>query len=232
MFSPNKVAPFFKSNRRKLILLTTFIIFIACGMLAPDSGKTSTTGGNATQAAQTAQDKEKQKENAQADAMNILGSVPQENDQVKNQTIYRPWGNGPVPADTNLYWYAVVKNKSVTERIKLVHFTSDINRVFWDKLIFSTDQGKWEYKINAFAGQSGDGKHTEVVMGGKYETLDVPYDKLRPGIKLLTEGTNPIIRMKGAQHQADFQVPQATIDQMKAAQQLDQDLTILGGKLK
>ncbi|WP_295234485.1 hypothetical protein [Veillonella sp.] len=229
MFIPKKVAPFFKAHRRKWIILTSFILLVICGALLPESNSNTTPSATTTQ---SAQDKEKQKSDANTSAINILSSVAQENDQVEKKTIYKSWGNDSYPASTNLYWYAIEKDKKVTEYLKLVHFTTGINWVFWDTLIFSTDQGKWEYKIGSFAGQSGNGKNTEIVMGGKYETLDVTYDKLRPGIKLLVEGTNPIIRLKGTQYQEDFHIPAETIEQMKSAQQLDQDLDILDNKLK
>ena len=231
MFIPGKVAPFLKVHRRKWILLITFAIMLGIGLSLPESDK-SNSATNAPQTTQSSVDTEKQKDTANADAMNILSYVPQKYDQVEKRTIYAPWGEGKIPPATNLYWYAIEKDKAVTMRASLVHFTDDINWVFWDKLIFSTDQGKWEYNIDSFAGQSGGGKHTEVVMGGKYEMLDVPFDKLKPGIKLLVEGTNPIIRMQGKPHKEDFVVPAATIEQMKAGLQLENDLSLLGGKLK
>ena len=54
-------------------------------------------------------------------------------------------------------------------KIQVVHFTSDTEWFFWDNMIFSNGDNKWEKKLNTFAGQSGDGKSTQIVMGGKYE---------------------------------------------------------------
>ena len=144
-----------------------------------------------------------QKEQAKNDALAILQATPQSVDEVEKVT-----------------WY------------KFVHFDSGIDWVFWDKVIFSTDQGKWELKLNTFAGQSGDGKDTQIVMGGKYETLDIPYDKAYEGIKLLLEGTNPIIRYQGEKAKYDYHVPAETLQELQRSMQLHQDLKLINNSLQ
>lgn len=233
LFIPKKTAPFFKTKPRLKAFGITIVALLAISIAFPSETTTNSAAKKpSTTTSQSKEDKEAKAKAANEDAMKILGAVPQFQDQVEKSTSYLTWGAENYPADTNLYWYAIVKDKAVNERLKMVHFSSNMNWVFWDKLIFSTDQGKWEYTINSFAGQSGNGKSTQIVMGGKYETLDIPYDKLKPGIELLINGTNPIIRLQGKEYRYDFQVPAATIEQMKLANQLDNDLNVLGNKLR
>ena len=128
---------------------------------------------------------------------------------------------------SNVYWAAKVDgDQKVSQFLKFVHFDSGLDWVFWDKLIFSTDQGKWELQLNTFAGQSGDGKNTQIVMGGKYETLDIPYDKAYDGIKLLLDGTNPIIRYQGKKYKFDYHVPQETLQELQRSMKLYEDLKV------
>lgn len=235
LFIPKKTAPFFKTKPRMKAFFVTLVALVAISIAFPaenTSSSSSSKSADKVTTSQTKEDKAAKADAANTDAMRILGGVPQFYDQVEKTTAYLTWGAKEYPADTNLYWYAIVKDKDVNERLKMVHFSTGFEWVFWDKLIFSTDQGKWEYTIGSFAGQSGNGKSTQIVTGGKYETLDIPYDKLKPGIELLINGTNPIIRLQGKEYKYDFQVPSATIEQMKLANQLNNDLKVLDNKLK
>lgn len=90
-----------------------------------------------------------------------------------------------------------MKDGKVSEFFRIVNFTSGIEWIFWDKVIFSTNEKNWEYDIGSLGGLSGGGKHTEIVTGGKYETLSVPIKKIAPGLEVLIKGTNPIIRLQG-----------------------------------
>lgn len=217
------------------LFIIFFILFAVFGN--SDNSNNAANSGSTTSATQTQNSKEKDdqaKAAAKADAMAILGSVPQKVDEVEKTTWYRPWGAGPYPAQDNIYWTAVVDgNKDARLYALFVNFTShDYQWTFWDTVIFSTDKGKKELNLNAFAGQSGDGKNTEVVNGGKYETLFVSYDKVYEYIKFLTEGNNPIIRYEGRQYHYDYKVPAQTMERLKQSLKLYEDLKTLNNSLQ
>ena len=171
------------------------------------------------------------KKAASQEILQILGALPMRKDEVEKTNWYQPWGDREYPAEDNVYWYAGNKNDQVWMRTLIVNFSSDIDWVFWDKLIFSTDQGRWEYNIGSFAGQSGNGKHTQVVMGGKYETLDVPYYNLFRGYQLLVDGTNPIIRLQGKEYHVDIRISPAQMETIKQGVRLSYLLSKTEGKI-
>lgn len=207
-----------------LILMVVLLIVINPGKLDSDSANNSNNAVTVTA---------EQKEQAKNDALAILQATPQSVDEVEKVTWYKSWGTDKYPPISNVYWTAKVDgDKKVSQHLKFVHFDSGIDWVFWDKVIFSTDQGKWELKLNTFAGQSGDGKNTQIVMGGKYETLDIPYDKAYEGIKLLLEGTNPIIRYQGEKAKYDYHVPAETLQELQRSMQLHQDLKLINNSLQ
>jgi len=168
---------------------------------------------------------------ASQEILQILGSLPTEIDNVEKITWYQPWGSGPFPAEDNIYWYAGSKDNEVRLRTLIVNFSSDSSWIFWDRVIFSTDQGRWEYDIRSYKGEEKGGKKTEVVMGGKYETLDVPYYNLSKGYQLLIDGTNPIIRLEGKQYYSDIQITPAQMEKVKQGARLNYLLAETYGKI-
>lgn len=169
---------------------------------------------------------------ASKEILQILGNMPQITDEVNNTVWYQPWGKGSIPAQNAIYWYAGCKNNYVWMRAKIVNFSSGVNWVFWEKVIFHTSDGNWEYQIkNVFAGQSGGGKHTQVVMGGKYETLDVPYGDLKLGYEKLITGTNPIIRLAGKEYNFDYKLTSEDINHLKTGVRLAELLQITDGEI-
>ena len=185
------------------ILMIVLLIVINPGKMDSDSASSSNSKVTVTA---------EQKEQAKNDALAILQATPQSVDEVEKVTWYKSWGADKYPPMSNVYWAAKVDGDK--------------------KVIFSTDQGKWELKLKTFAGQSGDGKDTQIVMGGKYETLDIPYDKAYEGIKLLLEGTNPIIRYQGEKAKYDYHVPAETLQELQRSMQLHQDLKLIKNSLQ
>lgn len=232
IISPKRVLPTKLQNpNRKKVLLSTLAMFVVFFIGIDLTNKSdidpiSTSAGSSY----TTKLNDEQKQEKSNDALAILGQLPQSEDKVEKTIAYKPWGD-VIPPQNAIYWYAINKDKNITERIKIVNFSDGINWVFWDKIIFSTDQNRWDYDINSFAGQSGGGKSTQIVMGGKYEFFDVTFDKLAPGIKILIEGTNPTIRLQGKEAKYDYIVPESQIEHLKAGYQLYEDLKVTGGKI-
>lgn len=221
------------------VILAVFLIFGHNSKGTKNGQNTSNENLKITQTKSTNTDKAtkqkleyEQKKQASAEILKILNDMPANTDPVEKQTWYQPWGKGEYPAESAVYWYAGKKENHVWLRTKIVQFSSGINWVFWDKLIFSTDNKNWEYKIpNVFAGQSGGGKHTQVVYGGKYETLDLSFDKLRPGYEILVNGENPIIRLSGKEYYHDYKLDQEDLDHLKTGLYLYDQLKIVNNEL-
>ena len=187
----------------------------------------------AEKAAKAEKEAKERKEAALATAKEILGGMPCRVDQVEKMKFYQPWGDGSYPAESAVYWYAVDRDGLVSMRTMIVDFSSGINWTFWTHVKFSTAEKSWEYDIkNVFAGQTGGGKNTQVVMGGKYETLDLKFDDLKQGYGLLVNGTNPIIRLSGEHYYKDYELTQEDIEHLKTGLALDNALTVLNNSLK
>ncbi len=221
LFNPGKFAPFFKSKPRLKALGCWFLAFVLLGMLAPEHTETTNETAQAETATTSSSTETKNMqsiEDANSEMKEILQNFYVQTDEVEKMTWYMPYQE-VYPAETRLYWYAGVKEKHIWERAKMVHFSDDMDWVFWKKLIFSTDQGRWEYNLKTIIGQDGE-KDTQIVMGGKYETADIPFDEIKPGIKLLITGTNPIIRLKGEKHHKDYYLSTDEIEYLKTGYRL------------
>jgi len=227
MIKPQKAAPFLKqASRLKIFGIFLGGIFIL-GMFAPSSENQQSS--NTVQS--TSEQKEEQKKVANTEVIKVLGTFYKKIDEVQKSEWYTPY-SGNVPAKTAAYWYVGLNSGDyINQRVKLVHFSSGINWVFWDDVIFSTSEKNWKYEIGSFAGQSGGGKSTEIVMGGKYEYLDVPFDKVSKGIEILVAGTNPIIRLEGKQYHYDIKLTEQDIQSLKTALEFEKNAKIIGGKI-
>ena len=209
-----------------MILLLSFIA--GCGSDNKSNTASSTSSSSTSKKEITLE----QKKQASAEIIRILNSMPQQTDEVEKLTWYKPWGSGGYPAQDAVYWYAGKKNDSVWMRAKIVNFTSSTGWVFWDKITFSTADKNIEYKIkDCFAGQSGGGKSTQIVYGGKYETLDVPFSDLDEGYRLLVNGKNPIIRLTGREHYYDYRLTENDINHLKTGIYLFDQMKVTGDQI-
>ena len=174
------------------------------------------------------------KEKAKAEVLKILNSMSSHTDQVEKVTWYTPWSGENYPAESAIYWYAAKKDNRVWLRAKIVHYSSGINWVFWDKAIFSTPEKNWTYQIkNVFAGQSGGGKSTQIVMGGKYETLDANFEELKPGYQLLANSKGPnVIRLEGKEYKFDYKPDNTDLSHIKTGLYLYEQLSLIGNTLE
>lgn len=165
-----------------------------------------------------------------AELTQILNDVPQIQDEVEHQVEYKTFGDSYNP-EKALHYSLVIKDKEISDvYIHIVHFTSDINWVFWNKLIFANGDKKWEKNINAITGQMGDGKNTEVVMGGKYETWKGKLSEVKEGLTIITNGDKPILRLSG-RYQDDVYLTTADVQRMKQALRLQEIIDTLGHTL-
>lgn len=211
-----------------VLLVCTVFALAGCGS-SSSSGKSSSDNSVTTKKSEITVEQKKQ---ASSETIRILNNMPKKTDEVEKMSWFTPWGTGSYPAEDAVYWYAGRKGNDVWLRAKIVNFTSSMGWVFWDKVIFSTTDKNWEYEIkDNFAGQTGGGKHTQVVMGGKYETLDVPLKDLYEGYKLLITGKNPIIRLKGKEGKYDYRLTGDDLEHIKTGIYLYDQLKVTNGKI-
>jgi hypothetical protein len=222
-----------KKSKFKIGCLGIIGIFILLGIIGSCAGN-STTNNDSVSTPQKAEQKkaeaptEEQKQEARENIQKILDSMPQREDNVEKTTWYQTWGTDNYGPKSAIYWYVGKKDNKVKLYAKIVHFSKNMDWVFWDNLKFSAGESTVAYKIkNVFAGQSGGGKSTQVVMGGKYETLSVPFEELRPGFELLTTKPNPILRLYGKEHYYDYELTSDDIESLKTAIYLDDQLKIV-----
>lgn len=178
------------------------------------------------------QEKQLEEQQTIAEIERILNNMPSKTDDVEKITWYQPWGSNGYPAKDAIYWYVGERNGEYWLRAFIVHFDDGINWVFWDKVIFSTSNTNWIYNIeNCFAGQSGGGKDTQIVHGGKYETLDVRFSDLERGYKLLATDKNPIIRLQGRDRHHDYYLTSADINLLNTGIYLNEQLKKLNYRI-
>lgn len=254
IFFPVGLFLLWRSNTSKKIKWATTLFFIAIVIYsgnrpatAPEQSTSSQSGVvndttytalvPADQLAKQKSDAERHKANkekAKAEVVKILNSMSSHTDQVEKVTWYTPWSGENYPAESAIYWYAAKKDNRVWMRAKVVHYSSSINWVFWDKAIFSTPEKNWTYQMkNVFAGQSGGGKSTQIVMGGKYETLDVNFEELQPGYQLLanSKGAN-VIRLEGKEYKFDYKPNSTDLSHIKTGLYLYEQLNLIGNTLE
>ena len=214
-------------------IATFLIVGTGCGDNPPQSSSSSVSSSSSSSSSSpkmTAEEKaakekadKAEKKAASDEIKKILSQLPQTQDEVENSTQYTSWGNGSIPARTALYYKVSVKDNKVSPvGIYVIQFTDDTQWIFWDNMIFANNGNKWSKKLNTFAGQSGDGKHTEVVMGGKYETWSGNIDEVADGLNILVSGGNkPILRVTGQEYKADIHPTDSDIQQMQTALHLN-----------
>ena len=203
------------------VFVTSVILLSGCGGTGNSSNKNSKS---VTYSAE-------QKSAANAEILNILPTMRKTHDDVDKMDIYSSLASESYPPQDGLYWKLIVNKGYVSEYFTIVNFTSGIEWVFWDDVVFSTNEGNWTYHIGSFAGQSGNGKRTQIVMGGKYEFLNVSIDKIAPGLEKLIKGTNPIIRLRGKEFVYDIKLTDNDMNIINTAMYTYEQLKITGNKI-
>lgn len=198
-----------------------FFVFmmLVVAIFAPKSG--SDGGDTAKTTTEQKQETKVDKQAAYQEILQILGSVPQEKDDVEQQIRYCTFGDMYQP-ETAIHYDVAVKDKYISDVvIHVVHFSSDTNWVFWDRMTFANNGTKWEKDIASFAGQSGGGKHTQIVMGGKYEIWKGSIEDVQEGLKVLVNGDNPILRLSG-KYKYDMHPTSADLARVRDALRLEE----------
>lgn len=203
------------------MFVTSAILLSGCGGTGNSSNKNSKS---VTYSAE-------QKSAANTEILNILPTMRKTHDDVDKMDIYTSLATESYPPQDGLYWKLIVNKGYVFEYFTIVNFTSGIKWVFGDDVVFSTNEGNWTYHIGSFAGQSGNGKRTQIVMGGKYEFLNVSIDKIAPGLEKLIKGTNPIIRLRGKEFVYDIKLTDNDMNIINTAMYTYEQLKITGNKI-
>lgn len=205
------------------LLIVVVIFGIGCGNDAKESNEQSTK----------IVDENVIKEQAYSEIKRVLENVPKYEDEVEKTIWYKPWGTDSIPVRDGVYWYAIEKNGKINLYTMLVNYTEDINWVFWDTIIFSTENKNWKYNIkNCFAGQTGGGKGTKIVMSGKYEYFSSNFNDLEKGFLLLVKSSKPIIRFKGEGSHYDYYLTQDDINLFNTGIYLNEQLKKVNYKIK
>lgn len=176
--------------------------------------------------AQEEKDKEAEltkKADAEKEIYTILNNTNFEYDQVDREYKFYSSSQRAIQPSNAVSWVAFVDSSGhlVGPFIKLVTFAPlDIstNWIFWDKLTFSSSAGKYDYTMHGvIAGQSGGGKNIRLEDSGAYEYALLTIPEIDEGIRILTQGSNPIIRYRGSQYYKDYTLSSEEIEQLKTA---------------
>lgn len=176
--------------------------------------------------AQKVKDKEAElvrKANAEKEIYAILNNTNFEYDQVDREYKFYSSSQRTIQPSNSVSWVAFVDSSGhlVGPFIKFVTFAPlDIstNWIFWDKLTFSSSAGKFDYTMRGvIAGQSGGGKNIRLDDSGTYEYALLTIPEIDEGLRILTQGNNPIIRYRGDQYYKDYNLSSEEIEQLKTA---------------
>lgn len=176
--------------------------------------------------AQEEKDKEAEltkKANAEKEIYAILNNTNFEYDQVDREYKFYSSSQRAIQPNNSVSWIAFVDSSGhlVGPFVKFVTFAPlDIstNWIFWDKLTFSSSAGKFDYTIpGVIAGQSGGGKNIRLDDSGTYEYALLTIPEIDEGLRILTQGSNPIIRYRGSQYYKDYALSSDEVDQLKTA---------------
>lgn len=176
--------------------------------------------------AQEGKDKEAEltkKADAEKKIYTILNNTNSEYDQVDREYKFYSSNQRAIQPSNSVSWVASVDSSGhlVGPFIKFVTFAPlDIstNWIFWDKLTFSSSAGKYDYTMRGvIAGQSGGGKNIRLDDSGTYEYALLTIPEIDEGLRVLTQGDNPIIRYRGSQYYKDYALSSEEVEQLKTA---------------
>lgn len=232
-------------SKKAKIIITAFFVILTFISLSGNKNRSNSannqptvkqeqTASSSSSAANSAKQDEQNKKAASQEITNILGNVAQKYDEVDHKTEYTSWGNGNIPAKRAIYWQlSVSDDKKISDvYINIVDFTTNTTWTFWSTMTFSNGNDKWSKKLDTFAGQSGDGKNTQVVTGGKYEMWQGTASSIKNGLDILASGgDNPILRLSGNEYKTDMRLNPDDVDRVKTALHLLELREITGNTL-
>ena len=191
---------------------------------APD--RASYAASENARKAQEVKDKEAEltrKANAEQEIYTILNNTNFEYDQVDREYKFYSSSQRAIQPNNSVSWVAFIDSSGhlVGPFVKFVTFAPlDIstNWIFWDKLTFSSSAGKFDYTMRGvIAGQSGGGKNIKLDDSGTYEYALLTIPEIDEGLRILTQGSNPIIRYRGSQYYKDYALSYEEVEQLKTA---------------
>lgn len=163
------------------------------------------------------------KTDAEKEIYTILNNTNFEYDQVDREYKFYSSSQRAIQPNNAVSWVAFVDSSGhlTGPFVKFVTFAPlDIstNWIFWDKLTFSSSAGKYDYTMRGvIAGQSGGGKNIRLDDSGAYEYALLTIPEIDEGLRILTQGDNPIIRYRGSQYYKDYPLSSEEIEQLKTA---------------
>lgn len=163
------------------------------------------------------------KTDAEKEIYTILNNTNFEYDQVDREYKFYSSSQRAIQPNNAVSWVAFVDSSGhlTGPFVKFVTFAPlDIstNWIFWDKLTFSSSAGKYDYTMRGvIAGQSGGGKNISLDDSGAYEYALLTIPEIDKGLRILTQGDNPIIRYRGSQYYKDYALSSEEVEQLKTA---------------
>lgn len=216
---------------RTLFAILLSFLLVGCGGSNPQQ-RSSKQGS--TQTSQAKPQMDKKTAYAEINALLDLDLVKKEQDKVGRTNFYKPFtGLGLYPSwqvtqtDNTVRMDAIIMDGAKRENSK-----GPDSLVYWHTIIFSTDEKKWEYQIPNCDGNTGGGKKVSTNNKRIYEYYKTPFNELSGGYRLLVEGTNPTIRLKGVNKRKDIKVTKEMIEALKTGLRLDELFIITHGQIE
>lgn len=219
-------------NKRVLVtailgaIMAVLVVYVITDYHQNTSNQAAYVASEEARKAQEEKDKEAEltkKADAEKEIYTILNNTNFEYDQVDREYKFYSSSQRAIQPSNAVSWVAFVDSSGhlVGPFIKLVTFAPlDIstNWIFWDKLTFSSSAGKYDYTMRGvIAGQSGGGKNIRLDDSGAYEYALLTIPEIDEGMRILTQGSNPIIRYRGSQYYKDYTLSSEEIEQLKTA---------------
>lgn len=208
------------------VIMAVLVVYVITDYHQNTSNQAAYAASEEARKSQEEKDKEAEltkKADAEKEIYTILNNTNFEYDQVDREYKFYSSSQRAIQPSNAVSWVAFVDSSGhlVGPFIKLVTFaTLDIstNWIFWDKLTFSSSAGKYDYTMRGvIAGQSGGGKNIRLDDSGAYEYALLTIPEIDEGMRILTQGSNPIIRYRGSQYYKDYTLSSEEIEQLKTA---------------
>lgn len=208
------------------VIMAVLVVYVITDYHQNTSNQAAYAASEEARKAHEEKDKEAEltkKADAEKEIYTILNNTNFEYDQVDREYKFYSSSQRAIQPSNAVSWVVFVDSSGhlVGPFIKLVTFAPlDIstNWIFWDKLTFSSSAGKYDYTMRGvIAGQSGGGKNIRLDDSGAYEYALLTIPEIDEGMRILTQGSNPIIRYRGSQYYKDYTLSSEEIEQLKTA---------------
>ena len=219
-------------NKRVLVtailgaIMAVFVGYVITDYHQNTSNQTAYAASEEARKAQEEKDKEAEltkKADAEKEIYTILNNTNFEYDQVDREYKFYSSSQRAIQPNNSVSWVAFIDSSGhlVGPFVKLVTFSPldvSTNWIFWDKLTFSSSAGKYDYTMRGvIAGQSGGGKNIRLDDSGTYEYALLTIPEIDEGLRILTQGDNPVIRYRGSQYYKDYDLSSEEVEQLKTA---------------